>query len=180
MTTPDPTADDLPPVPRDLYESAFADLRARCTAARGRNQVLIVDDDVTVATLLRDLIRHRCPLANVVAITNPEAALRAIATGAWAVVVADVHLQSKITGGTIAEAAPRTTDVFFFTGHDEDLGEVERALRVKGTLRKPLSLADEQRLVDTIAERLGGCESPDADADADAIFGVGQRASGVA
>ncbi len=140
-------------VPRDDYERAFSDLRARCEAARSRNQVLVVDDDAVVAVTLREILRRRCPNAAVTSMTDPEAALHAITTGAWAVVIADVHLKSKITGGTLVEATPRTTDVFFFTAHDDDLREEEEALRVSATLRKPLSEADEQRLVDLINKR---------------------------
>lgn len=149
------TDPESPPFPSDVYEHAFADLRSRCDAARGRKQVLIVDDDPTVAFALRELIRLQCPCAAVTSMTDPAAAMQAVTTGAWAVVIADVNLKSKITGGSLAEAAHRTTDVFFFTGHDEDLTETERALRVAATLRKPLSSRDEKRLVDFINDRVG-------------------------
>jgi CheY-like chemotaxis protein len=144
------------------YEHAFQDLRARCDAARGRNQVLIVDDDPVIAFTLRELIRRRCPGAAVTSITDPQAAFHAVTTGAWAVVIADVHLRSKITGGTIAEATPRTTDVCFFTGYSEDLTETAAALRVTATLRKPLSVDDEDKLVSLINERVRNC-TPDPD-----------------
>jgi len=144
----------------DAYEHAFNDLRSRCDAARGRNQVLIVDDDPVIAVTLREFLRRRCPNAAVTSMTDPEAALHAVTTGRWAVVIADVNLKSKITGATIAEATPRTTDVFFSPATTKTSQRGKRDLRVAATLRKPLSEDDEQRLVSLINERLRNC-TPD-------------------
>ncbi len=149
------TTDNGRAIRRDLdLQRALADLAARTRGADLRNHVMIVDDDELVAEGLREIIMDNCPGAAVVVMTNPDAAMRALHSGEWAVVVADISLGHAINGGKIAELAPRTTDVFLFTGHDVDTAESERALRLQGTIRKPVSEADERRLIECINARL--------------------------